>query len=244
MSANVDEASLGHFQERMVFYQRQAMLGSMLGVVIHEYNNLLNTALNRTEMAMMTDDSASRTKCLRIAYEHMQKMDQLARHLAAVAHGDETPAQPCAVAELVDAAVVSAARPFEKDRIELDLQVPGDLQVKARPLLFEQVILNLLLNARAAMRDRTGRLSVAARRDGDAIIVEVSDAGVGIPADVLENTINPFLASDASTEPGDWRAVGLGLNACRTIAQQHGATIRGRVNDGPGCTFQLTWPAA
>ena len=244
MSINLEEAALGDFSQRMVYYQRQAMLGSMLGIVIHEYNNLLNTALNRTQMAMLADDAASRTKCLRIAYEHMQKMDRLAKHLAAVARGEETPPEPCAVGELVDAAIIASARPFEKDSIELDVHVPRDLQVRAQPLLFEQVILNLLLNARKAMEKRSGRLAVTARRDGNAIVIDVGDTGVGIPADVLDRAVNPFLASDASIRPGDWQGLGLGLNACRTIAQQHGASLRGRANDGPGCTFQLTWPAA
>ena len=244
MSTHVSETPLEQFQRRMVFYQRQAALGSMLGTVVHEFNNLLSTALNRTEMAATSADATHRRKCLNVAIQHMQKMDRLAKIVAEVARGDETRAQACAVAELVNAAVVATARPLEKDQIELELRIAEDLQILAQPLLFEQVILNLVLNARKAMKGRSGKLSIVAARDGDTVVIDVRDSGTGIPADVLDDLINPFLASDANTQPGDWCAVGLGLNACRTIAQRHGASICASTNDGRGCTFRLRWPSA
>jgi len=244
MSTDAGAVGLEQFEERMVFYQRQALLGSMLGTVVHEYNNLLNTALNRTELAAGADNAAYREKCLGIAIAHMQKMDRLTRFLADVAHGDETPPQACVVADLVYAALASTARPLEKDQIELELRIPADLRVLAQPLLFEQVMLNLVLNARNALNGRRGSLSITARRDGAMAIVDVCDDGPGIAADVLNGVVNPFLASDARSQPGDWCAVGLGLNACRTIAQRHGASIQASANDGPGCTFRLRWPGA
>jgi signal transduction histidine kinase len=105
-------------------------------------------------------------------------------------------------------------------------------------------MLNLLLNARKAMKKRRGRLSISAQRNGEMVTISVCDRGVGMSREMLDDVVNPFLEADANAKPGDWGAVGLGLHACRTIAQFHGASLRATANDGPGVTFHIAWPAA
>jgi signal transduction histidine kinase len=244
LSASFGEVSPERFRERMTFYQRQATLGSLASIIVHEYRNLLSSAYTRAQHAATCDDVATMRKALTVAVQQMEKMIGLAECLVEIARGREAPSQACSVAKLVEGAATATVRPFEKDKIELDVRVPEELRIQAQPLLFEQVILNLLLNARKAMREHGGKLSVTACGDGDAVVIDVHDGGVGMSPQRLENVINPFLATDPAAQPGDWVAVGLGLNACRTIAQRHGATVRAFANDGPGCTFQLRWPAA
>ena len=140
-------------------------------------------------------------------------------------------------------AVDAVARPFDKDGIDLRVKVPADLRVRARPTLLEQLLLNLLLNAREAMKERGGSLTIAARREGSQVVIDVGDRGVGIAQQRLDQVVNPFLAADPSAQAGDWRSVGMGLNVCRTITHQHGARMRASANAGGGCTFQIRWPA-
>lgn len=244
MSTNVGEVLPDLRPERLVSYQRQAILGSLAGIIAHEYRNLLSPVFTRAQHAATCNDVALMRKALNVTVQQTQKLLDLTHQLLEIARGKELPLQPCCLAELVDGAVISTVRPFEKDRIELELCIPHELRIQAQPVLFEQVMLNLLLNARQAMKSRGGKLSVNARRDGDAVVIDVRDSGVGISAEVLDGIINPFLAADANGQPEVSDVIGLGLNACRTIAQQHGAAIRAFANDGLGCTFQLRWPAA
>jgi signal transduction histidine kinase len=244
MSVNAGQVSLEQLQQELVVCQRQAMLGTLTAIIAHEYNNLMTPVLARAQDAVARDDVAAMRKALTTTARQTEKALRFTRQVLQLADGKELPLEACRVADLVDAAITSAVRPFEKDGIELELRIPDDLYVRAQPLLFEQALLNLLLNARAAMRGRRGRLSVAARREGDMVVVAVCDSGVGMSAEMLDEVINPFLAADADAHPGDWSSVGLGLSACRKIAQQHGGAVRAEVNDGPGCTFRLRWPAA
>jgi signal transduction histidine kinase len=244
MSVNAGEASLEELRQELVVYQRQAMLGTLTAVIVHEYNNLMTPVLARAQDAVARDDVTAMRKALATTARQTEKALGFTRQILELAGGKALPSEACRVADLVDAAVTSAARPFEKDGIELELRVPDELRIRAQPLLFEQVLLNLLLNARTAMEGRRGKLTISARREGDAVAIAVSDRGVGMSREMLDESINPFLAADAGARPGDWGSVGLGLNACRAIAQQHGATLRAEVNDGPGCTFRIRWPAA
>ena len=136
-------------------------------------------------------------------------------------------------------------RPLEKDGIQLHVAVPDDLRVNARNDLLCQVLLNLLLNARRAMKDGGGPLTVAATAVDGQVQIEVRDSGSGISAETLDQVLNPFLAADPRERPTDWQQVGLGLSVCRMIARHHGATLQAFANDGSrGCTFRLMRPAA
>lgn len=244
MSANFGEVSLDRFQQEFLACQRQAILGSLSGIIAHEYNNLMTPVLVRALDAVERDDVEAMRKALTVTAQQTQRALDITRQVLEFARGKDLPLQACRVDELVDAAITSAVRPFEKDGIELELDISEDLYVRAQPLLFVQVLLNLLLNARNAMKDRRGRLSISADREDESIVITVSDSGVGMSLEMLDEVINPFLRADANGHMGDWSSIGLGLHACRTIAQLHAAKISARSNEGPGCTFRLDWPAA
>lgn len=244
MSTNVSEVSLDRSRQEFIARQRQAILGSLSGIIAHEYNNLMTPVLARARDAVARDDVAAMRKALTVTVAQTQQALDFTRQLLEVARGEESAVQACRLAELVDAAITAAVRPFEKDGIELVVHIPDHLSVRAQPLLFVQALLNLLLNARAAMKDCRGKLLISACREDDSVLISVCDAGVGMTPEMLNEVINPFLQAESQEHPGDWGPVGLGLLACRTIAQRHGATIRAQTNDGPGCTFRLKWPAA
>lgn len=243
MSTNVSEASLDQSQSELIAQQRQLILGSLSGIIAHEYNNLMTPVLARAQDAVTRDDVAAMRKALTVTVAQTQQALNFTRRLLEVARGEALGARSCRLSELVDAAVTAAVRPFERDGIELVVEVPDDVSVRAQPLLFVQALLNLLLNARAAMKGRRGKLSITACREDGSILIAVCDAGVGMSSETLDEVINPFLQAEGPGYPGAWGSIGLGLLACRTIAQQHGATLRAQSNDGPGCTFHLRWPA-
>lgn len=244
MSANVGDLSLERLQDQLLACQRQALLGSLSGIIAHEYNNLMSPVYTRAQDAVARDDVDAMRRALTVTVRQTERALRFTRQLMEVAQGRAPSLEARRLAELVDEAITSAVRPFEKDGIELELRVPEELQIRTQPLLFEQLMLNLLLNARAAMKGRVGRLSIGASREDDVVVINVRDRGVGMSPEMLDDVINPFLAAEADLPPGDWSGIGLGLSACRMIARRHGATIRAFTNDGSGCTFQLRWPAA
>lgn len=236
------QAAVRGLQDELIACQRLALLGSLAGMAFHELNNLMTPIVARVEAALMCDDPPFVRKTLERALAQSQRAIALARHLLDLAHTDYEPIGTCSVADAIREAIETAARPFEKDGIDLRVSVPEELRVCARGDLLCQVLLNLLLNARQAMKGRSGVLSVSARADGDVVQVDVRDSGTGIPADRLRDVVNPFLAAEPLLRPHDWQQVGLGLSVCRLISRLHGATLQALANDGPGCTFRLRWP--
>ncbi len=238
-------ATIRGLQDELIACQRLALLGNMAAMVTHEFNNLLTPIMARAEAALTGDDVPFMRKTLERALIQSQRAMSVTRHLLDMVHNDACPAEACSVAAAVHEAIETMTRPLEKDGIQLHVAVPDDLRVNARNDLLCQVLLNLLLNARRAMKDGGGPLTVAATAVDGQVQIEVRDSGSGISAETLDQVLNPFLAADPRERPTDWQQVGLGLSVCRMIARHHGATLQAFANDGSrGCTFRLVWPAA
>jgi signal transduction histidine kinase len=237
-------ARVQQLEDQVAFLQRMSMLGTLAAMVAHEFNNLMTPVLARAQIALTTGDAVASRKALDCAFANAQKAIGITAHLLNMPRRDQEDAATCAVAAAVQHALEVSPRPLEREGVTVTVDVPADLTVAARPLLFEQVLLNLVLNARAALRGRAGALSIVAHRDGEVVVLQIRDSGAGMPAEHIDRVLNPFLAADPERDTQDWRSVGLGLNVCRTIARQHAASLRARLNDGPGVTFELRWPAA
>ncbi len=230
--------------DAIVAYQRQALLGTAAAVVAHEFNNLMTPVLARAEYALLRNEVAEMRRALACVVEQTQRAIEVTRLLLEMAEGRSPAPQPCDVAVVVDEAVGTLVRPFEKDGIRLEVEIPERVEVQADPVLLRQVLANLLLNARQAIGRGSGRITVRARRDGAEGRIEISDTGCGMSPEHIDRVINPFLSADPSFDTTDWHRVGLGLHACRLIAHQFGARLRAEANAGGGCTFTLRWPLA
>lgn len=243
MTVNGPERSTGE-PRNLADHQRQIILGRLAPIIVHEFNNLMTPVLARAQDALTRDDAVATRKALSVTVQQTDRAMRFARRVLELAGDDGPAAENRSLRELIEASIESMVRPLEKDGVELRVDVPDDPRIAARPLLFVQMMLNLLMNARAAMAGGRGRISISAARDGGVVIIDVGDTGVGMSPEMLRDVINPFLAADPDANAGDWRSVGLGLHVCRLVARQHGASIRALRNEDSGCTFKITWPAA
>ncbi|MBK9120886.1 MAG: HAMP domain-containing histidine kinase [Phycisphaerales bacterium] len=239
-------AAVAELERELIASQRLALLGSMLAMVTHEYNNLLTPILARVEAALsMDEDVPFMRKTLERTLTQCQRAIAVNRHLLDLANQPERPVTVCNLAAVVQEAIETMTRPVEKDSITLRVEVPEHLQVVAQHDLLCQVLLNLLLNAHRAMSAVSGGLLVVRATElAEAVQIEVQDNGCGIARERIDTIVNPFLASPPGQRATDWQEVGLGLSVCRLIARHHGAMLQARTNEGRGCTFTLHWPKA
>lgn len=231
-------------EQELVACQRLAAIGNLAAMAAHEFRNLMTPLVARCEAALGLDDPAFREKTIDRSLTQAQRAVKVSERLLEFAHDEAEAPTACSVAEAVHEAIETITRPFDKDGISLQVSVPEDLRVTAQPDLFCQVFVNLLLNAREAMKGVRGPLTIRATRADDAIQIEIVDSGRGFSPEKIEQVVNPFFAADPTQRPNDWQEVGLGLSVCRMIAYRQGARMAVSTNDGAGCTFHLHWPAA
>jgi signal transduction histidine kinase len=107
--------------------------------------------------------------------------------------------------------------------------------VRADRVQLQQVLMNLMLNGMEATSERGGELTIRTRGDREAVLVSVSDAGEGIPADRMEQIFNAFFTTKAG-------GTGMGLAISRTIIESHGGRLWATANPERGTTFHFTLP--
>jgi PAS domain S-box-containing protein len=118
-------------------------------------------------------------------------------------------------------------------RLELAENLPAAVGDRVQ---LEQVLMNLMLNAIEAMRDASGDLTIISELTDDGhLLISVSDTGVGVPADKVDQIFDTFF----TTKP---QGTGMGLAISRSIVESHGGRLSVTSNPGHGSTFRFTLP--
>lgn len=148
---------------------------------------------------------------------------------------------PTRVADLVSEPVTRLATQASHKHQEITVDVPPDLTALADPQQVGRVIVNLLHNA-IKFTPEGGRIGVrAAQGEGDEVMIEVWDTGVGIAPEDLPRIFERFYRADRARGGG---GTGLGLAIAKHIVEAHGGRIWAESEPGRGATFRFTLPAA
>jgi signal transduction histidine kinase len=141
--------------------------------------------------------------------------------------------------EVIDKAVVFCEHEFSKNSVVVRRNLEENLPpVRGIAGQLTQVFVNLFTNAAHAMHGAGGHLEIVANRvDEETVIARVSDDGVGIPAEDLEQIFEPFFTTKL-----EGTGTGLGLAIVRDIVTQHGGDLTARRRDGGGTEFTLHLP--
>lgn len=231
-------------QRELLDLQRRAALGDLTAALAHEYNNLLTPIVIRTQDALQRADALALHNAAQRTLDQCERAQQLSNQILRLARSEPLELQDCTLAAALATALGCMVRPFEKDRVDFSAEIPPDLTVRATPVLLEQLLINLLLDARQALQPRGGRLAIRADRSGDSVVLTVRDNGRRFSSAQIDQQLNPFLASTPADAPCDWAQLGPSLNACRLIAQYHNAQLTAEPAEPVGVTFRLVWPAA
>jgi PAS domain S-box-containing protein len=223
--------------------EKLAALGQLVSGVAHELNNPLSAILLFTEDLLTTDRPAEEHEALGIIAQQARRSRAIVRDLLSFVRSREVirePVEPAAFVEQVKRALQPQLAELGVT-LNVDL-APNNTVIHVDRAGIEQVVTNLVINA-AQSAGRGGNIWLVTRNDACQFIIEVSDDGRGIPADVLPRIFEPFF----TTKPMG-QGTGLGLSVSLGVVQQHGGTItvnnrNPRVGTGARFVVRLPRPA-
>jgi signal transduction histidine kinase len=224
--------------------QALANLGTITHMIAHEMNNLLTPVGNYATLAVKSlDDKKLVEKALTKTTQSCVRAAKIMESLLAMADGKKQEKKNARLIVLIEEIFTCLCRDFSKDGITVKIRIPEELGVWAVPVQIQQVLMNLILNARDAMLPRGGILSIEAAESSDAVQVEVTDTGCGIEPSDMKKIFEPFYTtktdiSSASRHSGS----GLGLAFCKKIIDAHGGCISVESQPDKGSTFKMTLP--
>ena len=221
---------------------RLATVGTMTAMVSHELNNILTPVANYAQLAQKNPSLSD--KAIARAAEGGQRATSICRAILDVAVEGPAESVPVNILALVDGTLAAMARDPAKDGIHLNLDVPADLTVCTRRTELQQVLLNLLLNARSAVLAVEGplRIHLSACRRGRHVLLTVADNGSGIDPRHKDKLFEPFFTTKPRSE-NDSGGYGLGLAFCRHAVEAMGGKITVESAPGRGATFTVRLPA-
>jgi signal transduction histidine kinase len=227
--------------------QALANLGSATCMIAHEINNLLTPLANYAALAAQNpDDKRLAEKVLDKTVRISQRASKIMQSMLAMANGQKQEREDVSVRALVEEVFTCLCRDFGKDRIMVEVRISDDLRVSCIPVQIQQVLMNLVLNARDAMLPGGGILRVSAATDAGYVEIAVSDTGSGITPENLTNIFRPFFTTKAGRDrpAGSSSGSGVGLAFCRRIVEAHAGEITVQSQSGQGSTFTVRLPRA
>jgi signal transduction histidine kinase len=243
------QEQLDQLKRQVMESQRLATIGTIAAVIAHEFNNLLTPIVSYSQYALTSAESPKPDmeiirKALSKAYQASTKAGRISTSMLSLARGESTPAT-VAVQTLVDETLLVMARDPQKDGLALRVQIQPNLTVNGDPVQLEQVLLNLLINARQAMAGKPGSLTIKAAEDPDhpaQAKIQIIDTGPGIPEKLLPKIFQPFFTTKGTAKKGEPKGTGLGLAICKEIIEHHQGRITVESAIGKGTTFTLHLP--
>jgi signal transduction histidine kinase len=239
---------LEYLREQLTESQRLATIGTIAAVIAHEFNNLLTPIVSYSQFALQsaqseTPDMDLVRKALSKSFQSSSKAGRICSSMLGLARGESMFGQ-VQIQKLVDETLAVMARDPQKDGIALRVQVQPDLCIEGDVVQLEQVLLNLLINARQAMLGRGGSITIKAQRlESSEIRIQVIDTGPGIPEKLLPKIFQPFFTTKATARKGEAKGTGLGLAICKEIVEHHKGRIDVESEVGKGTTFSVVLPA-
>lgn len=222
--------------------QKMSSVGALASSITHEFNNILTTVINYSKMGLRHKDAASREKAFNKILNAGQRAAKITTGMLAFARGTGNRHEPTDLVGLVEDVLVLVEKDLHVHRINLQTDFTACPWAAVCTHQIQQVLLNLIINARQAMRPG-GRMIVSVgenEADGMAEIA-VRDSGSGIPADKLPKIFDAFF-STKEVDDGGRGGTGLGLSVCRDVIEAHHGRIRVASTVGQGTTFTLRFP--
>jgi PAS domain S-box-containing protein len=241
-----DVTARKEMEARLARSERLAALGTLLAGIVHELNNPLaytllgiDQALAQLERIPFSPELGALGELLREVRGGTQRVASIVGQLRSTSQPDATDRDAIDLREVIHTALRVAGNEI-RHRARLITELAEVPRISGSASRLEQVLLNLLVNAAqsfvAAGADNEIRLRLQAGA-GDIVVVEVSDNGAGIPAEVLPRIFDPFFTTKAVGV-----GMGLGLSICHNIVTAHGGTLDVHSTPGQGTRFRLTLP--
>lgn len=230
-------------QAQLIQSEKLSGIGEFVAGVAHELNNPLTTVMGFSELLkQQPGGDPAQQRYLDLIYKSAQRCHKIVQALLSFARRHQPERKPVSLNALVEAALEIVAYPLRTSNIEVRTRLEANLPPTwADPHQIQQVLLNLINNARQAIESHAPRgwIQIRTELSGSRLRLSVQDSGPGIAPEHLPKIFDPFFTTK---EVG--KGTGLGLSLCYGIIKEHGGSIHAVSPPGEGATFIVELPVA
>ena len=226
-----------HFTEEILRGERLYHVGTMTGMIIHDFKNPLTAIQCACDLLETRDHDETHRKLAEIIKKSVERMIGMTQELLDYTLGGEAPLrfEPMSVAGIVAGLDEQCLDNLPRLGIgvEKDVRYEGTVEIDVGR--FERVLVNIIKNAREAM-PHGGRLRLGVRREKETVVFDIEDTGKGMPPAVAAMIFEPFFTH------GKPEGTGLGMPMAKSVVDAHRGTIRVESEVGRGTKFEVRIP--
>ncbi|MFN8377255.1 MAG: response regulator [Anaerolineae bacterium] len=224
-------------QQLLIRSEKLSSIGRLAASIAHEINNPLMPIRNLLETIVEDLDAQNVEydhQAVTIIQDSLERIRGIVSRMLEFSRDQKPGMEWLDVSRVLETVIALNRKSFEHDRMRIDTEVEHMPTIFGSPDQLQQVFMNIVLNAHAAM-SAGGRLVIRTRALEGWILVEFEDNGVGVAPEHFDQIFEPFF----STKP---TGTGLGLFVSHNIVQAHQGVIEVRNNETGGATFTVRLP--
>ncbi len=230
-------------QSQLIQAAKLASLGEMATGVAHEINQPLQIVMMHSEKGLENLEEMNREELgesLGVIKSQVKRAATIIWHLKAFSRNSVTEKRDAiSINKIVENALTLTGSQLENQGIHITIEIAEDLpSISCKQNQIEQVLINLLLNAKDAMKSTSpSQLTIRSFQEDAFLIVEVEDTGTGVSADIENKIFDPFF-----TTKDIGKGTGLGLSISYNFLQDHHGNLKLRKKQGQGTIFRIELP--
>lgn len=190
-------------EQQLLQAEKLSSVGVLAFSITHEFNNILTTVINYAKIGLRNKQTESRDKAFDRILSAGQRASKITTGMLSYARSQPDRRESMSLAQLVADIMMLVEKDLQKHRVEWHVDVESEPHAIVNASQIQQVVLNLIINARQAMADG-GTLIIRIRRNEAESVgeIEVSDSGAGIPAETLPKIFDRFFTTKTTDAAG------------------------------------------
>ncbi len=226
---------------RLVQSEKLSAVGEFISGVAHELNNPLTVLVGYAQYLQESKLPASYRDDVQLIADAAERSHKIVQNLLSFARQKRPERKPVHLHDIIDDVIQFMHYELKTGNVEVIRQFGDDIpRVNADAQQLQQVVMNLVNNARQAIEDDRGEgtIDIITDTSGDTVRLTIRDNGPGIPEEMKSRIFDPFF-----TTKKEGRGTGLGLSVSFGIVKEHDGTIQMHSRVGEGTTFEIELPA-
>ena len=225
--------------QQLAHHQRLETIGTLTSRISHEFNNLLTPIMSYSLMTLekLPPSEEELADNLIEIFNASEKAKEIISRLSDLSRKNSPNTFRTASLDVLIQKALTVATPAKPKEVEIRLNLNcWDQRIRVNEIQITQMLLNLILNAFHAMEE-TGILEISTAYDDDSVVLQISDTGCGIPAELHSKIFEPFFTTKDSG-----KGTGLGLAIVAQVVEDHEGSIHLTSQPGKGTVFTVKIP--